>query len=145
LIAIENARLIEEVQAKTRDLEEALAQQTATADVLKVISRSVFDLQSVLETLLKSAVELCGTDRGGIFLRDGEVMRLRAETGYPAEFAEFRRAHPARAGRETFTGRVMLTGDAVHVPDVLADPEYSYGDGPQLGKYRAAVSVPFAA
>jgi two-component system, NtrC family, sensor kinase len=125
-----------------RELAEARRRENATAEVLRIIGRSAFDLHSVLETLLKSAVELCGADHGAIFLRDGEVMRLRVQRGYPAEFVELLRMNPIRAGRETFTGRVVLTGDAVHVPDVLADPEYSFGEGPRLGKYRAAVSVP---
>ena len=142
VIAIENVRLFDEVQAKTRDLEESLQQQTATADVLKVISRSAFDLQAVLTTLAESARELCGASFVTLFLRDGVEMRLRAESGCTPEIVQFLRAHPIRAGRETFTGRVMLSGEAVHLPDVLADPEYDFGDAPRIGDYRALLGVP---
>jgi GAF domain-containing protein len=142
VIAIENARLFDEVQAKTRDLEESLQQQTATADVLKVISRSAFDLQAVLTTLAESARELCGASFVTLFMRDGVEMRLRAESGCTPEIVQFLRAHPIRAGRETFTGRVMLSGEAVHLPDVLADPEYDFGDAPRIGNYRTLLGVP---
>jgi two-component system, NtrC family, sensor kinase len=141
-IAIENARLFDEVQAKTRDLEEALAQQTATANVLKVISRSAFDLQAVLTTLAESARELCGASFVTLFMRDGDEMRLRAESGCTAEIVAFLHAHPIRAGRETFTGRVMISGEAVHLPDVLADSEYDFGEAPRIGNYRAVLGVP---
>jgi two-component system, NtrC family, sensor kinase len=142
VIAIENARLFEQVQAKTRDLEEALQQQTATANVLKIISRSAFDLQAVLTTLAESARELCGASFVTLNLREGEVMRLRAQSGCTPEIVAFLHAHPIRAGRETYTGRVMLSGEPVHLPDVLTDPEYSFGEGPSIGNYRALLCVP---
>jgi two-component system, NtrC family, sensor kinase len=142
LIAVENARLFDEVQAKTRDLEEALQQQTATANVLKVISRSAFDLQAVLTTLAESARDLCGASFVTLSLREGDAMRLRAESGCTPEIVQFMGAHPIRAGRETFTGRVMLSGEAVHLPDVLADPEYDFGEGPLIGNYRALLATP---
>src|SRR3984957_14958572 len=142
VIAIENARLFDEVQAKTRDLEESLQQQTAAADVLKVISRSAFDLDVVLATLTGSARTLCGAANAAVFMRDRDVLRLRAESGCSPAFVEFLKAHPIRAGRETFTGRVMLSGEAVHLPDVMADPEYNFGPAPQLGNIRAALGVP---
>ena len=142
VIAIENVRLFEEVQARTRDLTEALQQQTATAEVLKVISRSAFDLDVVLTSLTESAPKLCGAANASVHIRDGDVMRCCAQSGCTPEFLEFLESHPIRAGRETFTGRVMLTGDVVHLPDVLMDPEYSFGQGPKLGSYRAALGVP---
>jgi two-component system, NtrC family, sensor kinase len=142
VIAIQNARMFEEVQAKTRDLTEALQQQTATANVLKVISRSAFDLQAVLTTLAESARDLCGASFVTLSLREGDAMRLRAESGCTPEIVQFMVAHPIRAGRETFTGRVMLSGEAVHLPDVFADPEYDFGEGPRIGNYRALLAVP---
>ncbi|MFI5014457.1 MAG: GAF domain-containing protein [Hyphomicrobiales bacterium] len=142
VIAIENVRLFEEVQARTRDLGEALQQQTATADVLKVISRSAFDLKSVLTTLTESARTLCGAATGVVFLRDGDVMRVQAESGCPPAFIDFLRANPIRPGRETFTGRVFMSGEVSHLPDVLADPEYSFGAAPQIGEFRSALGVP---
>ena len=142
VIAIENARLFNEVQAKTADLEEALQLQTATANVLKTISRSAFDLQAVLTTLAESARELCGASRVTLLVREGDAMRLKAQSGNTPEMIAFLDAHPIRAGRETISGRMLLTGEAVHVSDVLADPEYEYGDAPRIGDYRATLSVP---
>ena len=142
VIAIENVRLFDEVQARTTDLQESLQQQTATADVLKVISRSAFDLKSVLTTLAESAKSLCGAAFGVIFLRDGEVLRDQAESGCPPALIDFLRDHPIRKSRETFTGRVFTDGKVAHLPDVLLDPEYNFGAGPELGGYRAALAVP---
>ena len=142
VIAINNVRLFDEVQTKRRDLEESLRQQTATANVLKVISRSAFDLDAVLKTLTESARSLSGAATATVFLRDGEVLRIRAESGVAPEFLEYLVAHPIPPGRETGTGRVLMTGETVLVPDVLADPDYNYGVGPQLGNYRALLGVP---
>ena len=142
LIAMENARLFDEVQAKTRDLEESLQQQTATADVLRVISRSAFDLDAVLRTLTDSARSLSGATQAAVFVRDGEAMRIRAESGFSPALIEYAQAHPIRAGHQTFTGRAALSGEVVHIPDVLADPDYDYGEGPRLGDYRAGIGVP---
>ena len=142
VIAIENARLFDEVQATTRDLTEALQQQTATADVLKVISRSAFDLDMVLKTLADSARSLSGATGVLVLLRDGEFARLRAESGCTPQHREYVAAHPFRPGRETVTGRVLITGEAAHIPDVLADPDYEYGIGPQVGNYRATFGTP---
>ncbi len=142
VIAIENVRLFEEVQARTTELTEALQQQTATADVLKVISRSVFDLDSVLQTLAKSAVDLCRANMGGIFLPDGQVFRLAAQIGMPPELEEFERQNPMVAGSGTTTGRVVLTRTVVHISDVLEDAEYAYIGGQKIGYYRAMLGVP---
>jgi signal transduction histidine kinase len=142
VIALENARLLRELRARTDDLTESLQQQTATADVLKVISRSAFDLKSVLTTLAESAKSLCGAAFGVIFLRDGELLRHRAESGCAPALIDFLEKHPIRKSRETFTGRVFMDGKVAHLPDVLLDPEYNFGAGPELGGYRAALAVP---
>ena len=115
VIAIENTRLLKELRERTDDLTESLQQQTATADVLKVISRSAFDLKSVLTTLTESAKALCGASLGIITLRDGEVMRLQAESGCTQAFVDFMNANPIKPGRDTITGRVFLDGKPVHV------------------------------
>ena len=98
VIVIENVRLFDEVQAKTRDLEESLAQQTATADVLKVISSSAFDLQKVLDTLTESARRLCGANYATVHMRDGRLMRLRAHSGCSDEFVAYLRVDSDRSG-----------------------------------------------
>ena len=135
VIAIENARLLTE-------LRKSLQQQTATADVLKVISRSTFDLQTVLDTLVESAARLCAVDQSVIFLRDGEVLRLRASFGFPPEAVAYALAHPMLPNRGSATGRVALEGRPVHVKDVLADPEYSVTDYQQRFGYRTVLCVP---
>ena len=142
VIAIENTRLLRELRERTDDLSESLQQQTATADVLKVISRSAFDLKSVLTTLTDSAKALCGASLGIICLRDGDVMRLQAESGCTPEFVDFMHANPIKPGRETITGRVFTEGKAVHVPDVQLDPEYNFGAAPMIGAFRAVLAVP---
>jgi signal transduction histidine kinase len=136
------ADLEHKVEQRTAELSESLQQQTATADVLKVISRSAFDLKSVLTTLTESAKALCGASLGIICLRDGEVMRLQAESGCTQAFIDFMHANPIRPSRDTITGRVFMEGRPVHVPDVQLDPEYNFGAAPRLGDYRSVLAVP---
>jgi two-component system NtrC family sensor kinase len=124
-----------------RRLDESLAQQAATADVLKVISRSTFDLQTVLETLIKSAVELSGANRGSIFLREGDVFPLRAASSTTLEFLQYWAAHPPRAGRGSATSRVIASGKVEVIPDVLEDPEMEMPAN-SLIRIRATLGVP---
>ena len=125
VIAMENARLFDQVQAKTRDLEESLQQQTATADVLKVISRSVFDLEAVLKALVGSAVELTGAFSGAICIRDGETFRYRAGAGpgYGESFSAISKVRPYFRPRLNSRTSVAL-GQDWKIPDVLEDSEY---------------------
>ena len=129
VIAIENTRLLNE-------LREALQQQTATADVLKVISRSTFDLQTVLQTLVESAARLCDADRTNITREKNGAFYRSEGYGFSREFQDYVKDVPIKAERGSAFGRALLEGQAVHIPDVLADPEYTYLEGQKLGAYR---------
>jgi len=142
VIAIENVRLFDEVQARTEELSESLRQQTTTAEVLKTISRTAFDLQRVLETLLENAVHLCGAKHGMIFRYDGEFCRAAADYNNPPGLLELWQRTPIRAGRQTATGRALLELRPVQITDAQADPEYNFPEALKLQSFRTVLAVP---
>jgi GAF domain-containing protein len=145
VIAIENARLLNELRQRTDDLSESLQQQTATADVLEVISRSTFDLQAVLDTLAESAVRLCAADRSVIRRRVGDAYPVAATYGLSPEERAYREQYLKTPDAGSIFGRALVEGRTVHIPDLLADPEYRQPDAAHVANVigvRAGLGVP---
>ena len=161
VIAVENTRLLNELRESSaadrdrrraeghqppppppNDLRESLQQQTATADVLKVISRSTFDLQSVLQTLVESAAHLCDADKSTITRqKDGVFYRAEAY-GFSEEFVNYVKDVPVVPDRGSITGRALLEGEIIHVADVTADPDFTFAEAQKLGGFRTILGVP---
>ena len=133
---------ITSIEQREQGLRESLQQQTATADVLKVISRSVFDLQPVLDTLVTTAASLCDAEMALIFRRYGDAYRVAANIGFPPIYEEFLKGTTITPGRATVSGRALLDREAVHVLDVTADPDYAMPETHALGEARTVLGVP---
>jgi len=141
-IALDHARLFHEVEVRNHDLVAALEQQTVTGEFLKVLSRSPFDLQPVLESMVQSATRLCDAGSGFLFRQDGAGFRLAADYGPPTELRTLLRQHAIRSGRDTLVGRIALECCALHLPDVLADPEYRWAEAQRAGGFRTVLGIP---
>ena len=125
-----------------RERDEALEHQRATSNILKVISRSTFNLQAVLDTLVESAARLCDADFAFIYQRFGDLFHLAATHGFSGDFIEYQKQNPVPLKRESLTGRTALERKIVHIPDVLEDPEYTWTKSIELAQFRTMLGVP---
>ena len=143
VIAIENVRLFQELEGRNKDLTETLEQQTATSEILRVISGSPTDVQPVFDTIVRNARALCAADSAAVFTYDGEMVRLESlDNANPEQANALRKAYPMAATPGHATGRAILSGRAVHIPDVREDPEYTLEALRDNTGLRTMLSVP---
>jgi GAF domain-containing protein len=143
VIAIENVRLFNELETRNSDLTEALQQQTATSDILRVISQSQTDAQPVFDTIAAAAMKLCRASSGNVVTFDGELIHIAALAIVNPEGADaVRRLYPRPPGRDTAASRAVLTGRVVAIPDVLEEPEYAIGASAVAAGFRSVLAVP---
>jgi two-component system, NtrC family, sensor kinase len=142
VIAIENARLFEELRDRQAELARSVDELTATGDVLKIISRSSIDLEKVLDTLAETVMRLCRADQAVMHRRQDDKYNVVAECGLSVEAKEFFLAHPSVHDRATMAGRVAVERRVVHIPDVLQDPDYTYREGQKLAGHRTSLGIP---
>ena len=143
VIAMENARLLDEVQAHSRELAEALEYRTATSEVLNVISRSPTDTQPVFDAIAESTARVCRAEFCHVFRFDGELIHYMASYGLSPEGSEaVRQAYPMAPGRGSCVARAILSGAVEQIPDILADPDYAQGSVAGVMKFRSIVAVP---
>src|SRR5262249_17052116 len=142
VIAIENARLFEELHDRQIELARSVDELTATGDVLKIISRSSVELETVLDTLVDTVMRLCRADQAYMFRRQDDAYQMVATRGLSAEAKEFILAHPPRADRGSMSGRVASERRAVHIPAVLDDPGYTYTEAQKIAGFRTSLGIP---
>jgi PAS domain S-box-containing protein len=142
VIAIGNVRLFDEVQARTRDLARSVDELTATSDVLKIISRSSVDLETVLDTLAETVTRLCRADQAYLVHHRGDAYHVLAASGLTKEAKDFFLTHPPPIDRGSISGRVVRERRAIHVSDILQDPEFTYRDGQRLAGNRSMLGIP---
>jgi PAS domain S-box-containing protein len=141
-IAMENARLLGELRQRSTDLARSVDELTATGDVLKIISRSSVDLETVLDTLVETVARLCRVDQAAISRRRDSMYHLVASRGFSQEAKEFISTHPYAPDRGTLSGRVELERRVVHIPDVLQDPDYTYTEAQKVAGFRTTLGIP---
>jgi PAS domain S-box-containing protein len=142
VIAIENARLFDELRERQAELARSVDELTATSDVLKTISRSSVDLETVLDTLVETVARLCHADQAYMYRRRDESYRIVAMRGVSEEAKGFMRTHPPTSDRGTLSGRVTLERRVIHIADVLQDPEYTYREGQKVTGFRTVLGIP---